>query len=436
MGSPPKVLYNKSVFHYIKIRQQLSLNQSKMSACFLPKGCILKLEHLHDSLVLHITAKSAIAFRNEWVTALRALPYHKFGEFIRETIYPALSVAERQLWHNATISNLDLQTAIQADVSPPAAQSTNSDIAGTVDSVVAGWLTESCASEASRVIYRNDLKHFNNYLATAGKDILHINQLDIQAYLEFLHTQALSAATCAKKLAVIKGLIRSLSTDGLFDAREAQKILGIKAPKVSRDRRTPGLSREEARLLLDAPPSDTLRGMRDRAILAVLLYTGGRRSAICAIKVGDLLQELGNHFVVLHEKSDRRIRVPLHPQVLERIQAWMSAAAIPADDHNAYLFRPFNKRGGTLQNKSMHDFMIWHTVKKYARQAGLQVDRVDERGICAHSTRVTAIIAGFEGGAKTEEIQQLIGHKDPRNTLRYRRTSPDDTVHAAMKINY
>jgi hypothetical protein len=44
--------------------------------------------------------------------------------------------------------------------------------------------------------------------------------------------------------------------------------------------------------------------------------------------------------------------------------------------------------------------MIWHTVKKYARSAGLQVDRLDERGICAHSTRVTAITASFEGGAK------------------------------------
>jgi len=57
----------------------------------------------------------------------------------------------------------------------------------------------------------------------------------------------------------------------------------------------------------------------------------------------------------------------------------------------------------------MHEFMIWHTVKKYARQAGLQVDRLDERGICAHSTRVTAITASFEGGAKLEEIQQLVG---------------------------
>ncbi len=239
-----------------------------------------------------------------------------------------------------------------------------------------------------------------------------------------------------KKLTVIKGLIRALSIEGLFDFNDAQKILGIKAPKVSRGGRTPGLSRIEARLLLDAPPADTLRGARDRALLAVLLYTGGRRSAICNIKVGHLLHEMGIHYVLLHEKGDRRIRAPLHPQASERIQAWMTAATITADDNEAYLFRPFNKRGGTLQSKPLHDFMVWHIVKKYARQAGLQVDRLDERGICAHSTRVTAITASFEGGAKLEEIQQLVGHKDPRNTLRYRRASPKDAVNAVMRINY
>jgi site-specific recombinase XerD len=317
-----------------------------------------------------------------------------------------------------------------------AVQSGDTALVGKADRILAGWLAESCPSEASRVIYRNDLKHFGAYLKDQGKDIFRLDRQDIQTYIEFLRTQNLSAATRAKKLTVIKGLIRNLSTEGLFAFDEAQKILGIKAPKVSRDGRTPGLSRQEARKLLDAPSADTVRGQRDRALLAVLLYTGGRRSAICNIKVGHLLHETGIHYVLLHEKGDRRIRAPLHPQASERIQAWMTAAAISENDKEAYLFRPFNRRGSTLQDKPMHEFMIWHTVKKYARSAGLQVDRLDERGICAHSTRVTAITASFEGGAKLEEIQQLVGHKDPRNTLRYRRSSPKDAVNAVMRINY
>ena len=318
----------------------------------------------------------------------------------------------------------------------PALQSTNAATLAKADRILSGWLAESCPSEASRAIYRNDLEHFASYVRETGKDLFHLDRQDIQTYLEFLRSRDLSAATRAKKLTVIKGLIRNLATEGLFSFDDAQKILGIKAPKVSRDGRTPGLSREEARKLLDIPPSGTLRGLRDRALLAVLLYTGARRSAACNIRVGHLLHEMCVHYVLLHEKADRKIRAPLHPQVSERIQAWMTAAAIPADDKDSFLFLPFNRRGPVLQASPMSSFMVWQTLKKYARQAGLQVDRLDERGICAHSTRVTAITASFEGGAKLEEIQQLVGHKDPRNTLRYRRASPKDAVNAVMRINY
>jgi len=64
--------------------------------------------------MLRITPELSIPFQYEWVEQLRALPYDQFGEFIRSTIYPALSGKERKLWNKATISNRDLQAAVQA----------------------------------------------------------------------------------------------------------------------------------------------------------------------------------------------------------------------------------------------------------------------------------------------------------------------------------
>jgi len=66
--------------------------------------------------MLHITPELHISFHDEWVEQLRALPYDQFGEFIRSTIYPALSDKERKLWNKATISNRDLQAAVQAAI--------------------------------------------------------------------------------------------------------------------------------------------------------------------------------------------------------------------------------------------------------------------------------------------------------------------------------
>lgn len=74
----------------------------------------MRLERIQGVLMLHITPELSISFHDEWVEALRALPYEQFGEFIRSTIYPALSDKERKLWNKATISNRDLQAAVQA----------------------------------------------------------------------------------------------------------------------------------------------------------------------------------------------------------------------------------------------------------------------------------------------------------------------------------
>jgi len=314
--------------------------------------------------------------------------------------------------------------------------STQNALTSPVERIIAGWLVSSCPSLLSRAMYKSDLQHFGLYLKELGKDLIDINRQDIQIYMEFLRTTGLAAATRSRKLTVLKGLVNALATEDVFPFAVAQKILSEKAPTVSRDGRTPGLSSSEARLLLDTPPSADLRGIRDRAILSVLLYTGARRSALCQIRIGHLLHEMGVHYVLLHEKGDRQLRAPLHPEVSQRVQAWLEASTLSQSDPKGPLFRPFNRRGSMLMAKPMHDSMIWFIVKKYARKAGLQVDRLDERGICAHSTRVTAITTSFEGGAKLEEIQQLVGHKDPRNTLRYRRASPKDAVNAVMRINY
>jgi hypothetical protein len=72
----------------------------------------LKLERVNNVLMLEISADRRVSFRQEWVEQHRALPYDQFGEFIRDTVYPALSAQERKLWNGSKISNRDLQIAI------------------------------------------------------------------------------------------------------------------------------------------------------------------------------------------------------------------------------------------------------------------------------------------------------------------------------------
>ncbi|MDD5673546.1 MAG: hypothetical protein PHC61_05255 [Chitinivibrionales bacterium] len=74
----------------------------------------MKLERINGALMLHITPKASIVFQEEWVERLRALAVEEYGVFMRDTIYPALSVQDRKVWHRTQISNQDLFLAVKA----------------------------------------------------------------------------------------------------------------------------------------------------------------------------------------------------------------------------------------------------------------------------------------------------------------------------------
>ena len=76
----------------------------------------MQLKRIQNKLSLQITHDSFVAFKNEWIEQLRALPYEQYGDFLKDTIYPALTEEERKLWRKAQISNRTLHSALQAAV--------------------------------------------------------------------------------------------------------------------------------------------------------------------------------------------------------------------------------------------------------------------------------------------------------------------------------
>jgi hypothetical protein len=101
------ILYNKKRILLYK-RSAVSILRQK-----LKKELSVKIDRIQDVPVLIITIDCMITFREEWIKQLRVLPYDKFGEFIRTNIYPALNDTDRKIWNSSTISNRDLQAAVQ-----------------------------------------------------------------------------------------------------------------------------------------------------------------------------------------------------------------------------------------------------------------------------------------------------------------------------------
>jgi integrase/recombinase XerD len=150
---------------------------------------------------------------------------------------------------------------------------------------------------------------------------------------------------------------------------------------------------KQAQALLSAPDISTLRGLRDRAILAVLLGCGLRRSEVAALTFAHLQQRDGRWCIVDLVGKHGRVRTAPMP-------AW-----------EGYVFRPVN-RASRVTGNVLGEKGVWQLIKSYADAAGVP-------GIGPHDLRRTCAKLCRAAGGELEQIQLLLGHASVQTTERY-----------------
>jgi site-specific recombinase XerD len=149
-------------------------------------------------------------------------------------------------------------------------------------------------------------------------------------------------------------------------------VAGVKRPSANANEGSmPALGDAQVRKLLDAPPEDTLKGIRDRAILATLLYHGMRREELCRLRLRDLHSRQGVMHFRIHGKRGKARFIPVHAMAQWLIAEYLARAG-HADDAVGPLFRPVtNNRTGELEKpldgRSVHN----NIVRKYALETGI-----------------------------------------------------------------
>ena len=215
-------------------------------------------------------------------------------------------------------------------------------------------------------------------------------------------------STVRRRMAALSSLFKHLVREGVASRNP---VVNVQRPAINREEgSTAAFSKAQARKLLDAPPADTLAGLRDRAILSVGLQVGLRRAEIAALSVGDLHQNRGFDALRVVRKGGRREALAINPQAAARIRAYLDIAGHGAD-HDGPLFRPL--RGNAKPHDAagrMDPDAIDRLVRKYAAGIGLL------RGYSAHSMRATFITTALENGAQLEDVQKAAGHRDPSTT--------------------
>jgi site-specific recombinase XerD len=177
--------------------------------------------------------------------------------------------------------------------------------------------------------------------------------------------------------------------------------------------KTPEIETSQARRLLSSIETTTLAGLRDRALIGVLLYTAARIGAVVRLGRRDLYEAGGQWMVHFLEKNGKSREIPLRHDLQQWLRAWLEASApLPADSP---LFLTLAGRSGELTGRPMSLSDACRMVKRRMKAAGLPVR------LSAHSFRVAAITDLLEQGVPLEEVQRLAGHADPRTTRLYDR---------------
>lgn len=279
----------------------------------------------------------------------------------------------------------------------------------------------------TRRSYENALRDFMAFTGiAAAAEFRTVTRGHVIAWRDDLKRRELSGTTIRHRLAALSSLFEYLCERNTV---LHNPVKGVKRPPVeSYEGKTPALGDHQARKLLEAPDAETLKGKRDRAILATLLYHALRRDELCRLKVKDARHaRRGVPHLKVSGKGGKTRYVPLHPAASGPLVDYLEAAGHGGDDAGA-LFRPVkNNRGGGLGQALTPD-AVYKVVREYSAELGFEIG--------AHALRATAATNALDNEADIAKVQEWLGHANIATTRIYdrRKTRPEDSP--TFKVSY
>jgi site-specific recombinase XerD len=255
-------------------------------------------------------------------------------------------------------------------------------------------------------------------------ELADIEPVHVAAYIEALQTTT-SKPTAKQHLAALRMLFDWLIIGQVLAVNPAHAVRGPK--HVVRRGKTPVLTEEEARRLLDSLDTSTLVGLRDRALIAVMTYTFARVGAVVAMKVEDYYPGGKRWWLRLHEKGGKRHEMPAHHKLEHFLDEYLAAAGI-REDGKTPLFRSAIGKTGVLTDKPMNRVDAYRMIRRRTAEAGFK------NKLGCHVFRATGITAYLEAGGTLENAQAMAAHESPKTTKLYDRTGDEITLDEVERI--
>ncbi len=289
------------------------------------------------------------------------------------------------------------------------------------------WLA-NFSSLNTREAYHRSIASFVATIGIEGAEELYqVKQAHVLAWRTSMEKAELSQATIATRLSALSSLFKHLTDEQLTPSNP---VAGVKRPKTGNAGigagKSPTLSKRQVRAILDAPDTNTLKGLRDRALLHVYFYAGARCSEPAHLKVKDFGYDAEFPILNLKIKGGKSNSVAINLECARVLREFLDAAP-HGDDQNDYIFQPIiNGKPDTPLSRTQ----LYKLFERYGAKAGIGFP------VFPHMARATMITAAFDAGCAGEDIQRTVGHSSITTTEGYNHTVQKHRQSASLKIGY
>jgi len=286
------------------------------------------------------------------------------------------------------------------------------------------FFTATIRNKNTRMAYLQAIVQFDWWCREKKIERLqNVEPMVVAAYIEALGKER-SVPTVKQHLAALKKLFDWFVVNHVIAVNPASSVRG--PTYITTVGKTPVLEASQARQLLDSIDISEIVGVRDRALLSVMIYTFARVGAVVAMDVADYYQSGKRWWVGLHEKGGKRHAVPAHHNLEAYLDDYITAAGIAGLKKHP-LFPTINRQR-LLTSRRLNRTDVLRMIKRRVRDAGLP------DSTCCHTFRATGITAYLENGGTIENAQAIAAHASPRTTKLYDRTGDTITLDEVERI--
>ena len=240
-----------------------------------------------------------------------------------------------------------------------------------------------------------------------------------------MRTRTLAAPSVKQHLAAVRHLFDWLVTGQVVPVNPAASVRG--PAHVVRQGKTPVLEPAEARALLDSINTTTHAGLRDRALIGLMIYSFARIGAALGMKVEDVFTQNRRFWVRLHEKGGKAHAMPCHHSLEAYLIAYLEQTGIMEDDHGP-LFRTIGRGTGRLTTTPLPQANAYAMIRRRAEAAGIKTK------VGNHSFRATGITAYLKNGGTLEQAAAMANHASTRTTQLYDRRRDEMSLDEVERI--